>query len=151
MTYLLDTNVVSELRKRHPDPHVLAWYGGVASADLFISVLTIGEIRLGVERLRRKDPAQADLLEQWLGGLQVIYADHIIDIDTATADQWGRLNVPDPLPVIDGLLAASAKARGWTMVTRNTADLARSGIAVINPFDPPAGSAMAAEPAKVRP
>jgi predicted nucleic acid-binding protein len=140
MTYLLDTNVVSELRKRHPDPHVLAWYDGVASADLFISVLTIGEIRLGVERLRRKDPAQAELLEQWLGGLQVTYADHIAGIDTAAADQWGRLNVPDPLPVIDGLLAATAMARGWTMVTRNTADIARSGVPVINPFDQPQGS-----------
>jgi hypothetical protein len=139
MTYLLDTNVVSELRKRHPDPHVLAWYGGIASADLFISVLTIGEIRLGIERLRRKDPAQADLLEQWLRGLQVAYADHIVAIDAATADQWGRLSVPDPLPVIDGLLAASARARGWTMVTRNTADLARCGVPVINPFDPPPG------------
>ncbi len=140
MTYLLDTNVVSELRKRHPDAHVLAWYLGVASADLFISVLTIGEIRLGIERLRRKDHAQADLIEHWLRGLQVTYADHIVDIDTATADQWGRLNVADPLPVIDGLLAASAKARGWTMVTRNTADLARSGIPVINPFDWPSGA-----------
>jgi len=139
MTYLLDTNVVSELRKRHPDPHVLAWYGGVASADLFISVLTIGEIRLGIERLRRKDVAQADVLEQWLRGLQVAYADHIVDVDTATADQWGRLNVPDLLPVINGLLAASARARGWTMVTRNTADLARCGVAVINPFDSPPG------------
>jgi toxin FitB len=136
MTYLLDTNVVSELRKRHPDPHVLAWYGGVASADLFISVLTLGEIRLGIERLRRKDPAQADLLEQWLRGLQVTYADHIAGIDTATADQWGRLSAPSPLPVIDGLLAASARAHGWTMVTRNTADLGRCGVPVINPFDP---------------
>jgi predicted nucleic acid-binding protein len=139
MTYLLDTNVVSELRKRHPDPHVLAWYGAVASADLFISVLTIGEIRLGIERLRRKDAAQADLLEQWLRGLQVAYADHIVEVDIAAADQWGRLNVPDPLPVIDGLLAASARARGWTMVTRNTADLARCGVPVINPFDLPPG------------
>ena len=135
MSYLLDTNVVSELRKHHPDPHVLAWYGGVASVDLFISVLTIGEIRIGIERLRRKDPAQADHLEHWLRGLQMTYADHIVDIDAATADHWGRLSVSDPLPVIDGLLAASAKARGWTMVSRNTADLARSGVPVINPFD----------------
>jgi len=140
MTYLLDTNVVSELRKRQPDPHVLAWYGSIASADLFISVLTIGEIRLGIERLRRKDTSQAELLEQWLRGLQVTYADHIVDVDTGIADQWGRLNVPDPLPVIDGLLAASAKARGWTLVTRNTADLARCGVPIINPFDPSSGS-----------
>jgi len=101
---------------------VLAWYGGVASAELFISALTIGEIRLGIERLRRKDPAQAELLEQWLRGLQVTYADHIVDVDTATAGQWGRLNVPESLPVLDGLIAASARARGWTMVTRNTAE-----------------------------
>jgi toxin FitB len=140
MTYLLDTSVVCELRKRQPDPHVLAWYGGIASAELFISVLTIGEIRLGIERLRRKDATQADLLEQWLRGLQVTYADHIVDVDTGIADQWGRLNVPDPLPVINSLLAASARTREWTLVTRNTADLARCGVPVINPFDPPSGS-----------
>jgi len=137
MTYLLDTNVVSELRKRDPDPHVLAWYGTATSADLFLSVLTIGEIRLGIERLRRKDGAQADLLEQWMHGLHVTYQDHLIDVDTHVAEEWGRLNVPDPLPVIDGLLAASAKVRGWTLVTRNTADLGRSGVMLLNPFDPP--------------
>jgi toxin FitB len=114
MTCLLDTSVVSELRKRQPDPRVLAWYGGVASADLFISVLTVGEIRLGIERLRRRDTAQSDLLEQWLQGLQVTYADHIVDVDAGITEQWGRLNVPHPLPAIDGLLAASAKARAGT-------------------------------------
>lgn len=136
MTYLLDTNVVSELRKRAPDPHVLAWYGKVTSAEIFVSALTIGEIRLGIERLRSKDAAQADLLEQWLRGLRASYGDHIINVDADAAEEWGRLNVPDPLPVIDGLLAASAKIRGWTLVTRNTADVARSGVALLNPFDP---------------
>jgi predicted nucleic acid-binding protein len=67
----------------------------------------------------------------------VTYADHIVDVDTGIAGQWGRLNVPDPLPVIDGLLAASAQVRGWTLVTRNTTDLARCGVPIINPFDPP--------------
>jgi len=136
MTYLLDTNVVSELRKRNPDPHVLAWYASVTSAELFISVLTIGEIRLGIERLRRKDGPQADLLEQWLRGLHMTYQDHVIDVDADVAEEWGRLNIPDPLPVIDGLLAASAKVQGCTFVTRNTADLQRSGIALLNPFEP---------------
>jgi len=136
MTYLLDTNVVSELRKRDPDPHVLDWYVTVTSAELFLSVLTIGEIRMGIERLRRKDEAQAELLEQWLRGLHVTYRDHLIDLDADVAEEWGRLNVPDPLPVIDGLLAASAKVRGWTLVTRNTADLQRSGVALLNPFGP---------------
>lgn len=138
MMYLLDTNVVSELRKREPDPHVLAWYGTVTSAEIFISVLTLGEIRLGIERLRGKDSIRAGLLEQWVRGLHAGYGDHIIDVDAATAEEWGRLNAPGPLPVIDGLLAASAKVRGWTLVTRNTADVARSGVALLNPFDPAA-------------
>jgi predicted nucleic acid-binding protein len=137
MTYLLDTNVISELRKRHPDLHVLAWYATVSSAEIFVSALTIGEIRLGIERLRRKDSAQADLLGQWLRGLHATYGDHIIDMDARIAEEWGRLNVPDPLPVIDGLLAASAKTHGWTFVTRNTADLAHTDVSVLNPFDPP--------------
>ena len=136
MTFLLDTNVISEIRKRHPDPHVVAWWDTVTSAEVFISVLTIGEIRLGIERLRRKDSAQADLLEHWLHGLQAIYQDHIINVEAGIADEWGRLNVPNPLPIIDGLLAATARAKGLILVTRNVADLARSGIRVLNPFDP---------------
>jgi predicted nucleic acid-binding protein len=136
MTYVLDTSVVSELRKRRPDPNVLAWYGTVRSAELFLSVLTIGEIRLGIQRLRRHDQPQADQLEQWLRGLHGAYRDHLIDVDAEVADEWGRLNVRDPLPVIGGLLAATAKVRGWTLVTRNTADLQRSGAALLNPFEP---------------
>jgi toxin FitB len=135
MTYLLDTKVVSEIRKRHPDPHVMAWWDTVTSAEVFISALTIGEIRLGIERLRRRDSAQADLLEQWLHGLRAIYHDHIINVDAGIVDEWGLLNVPDPLPVIDGLLAATARARGLILVTRNVADLARSGVQLFNPFD----------------
>ena len=140
MSYLLDTNVVSELRKRDPNPDVLAWYATVTSAELFLSVLTIGEIRLGIERLRRKDELQADVLEQWLRGLHVTYQDHLIEVDADVAEEWGRLNVSGPLPVIDGLLAASAKIRGWTLVTRNIADLQRSGVALLNPFEPPSAS-----------
>ena len=125
MMYLLDTTVVSELRKPDPNPHVLAWYSTVTSAEIFISALTIGEIRLGIERLRRTDAARADPLEQWLRGLHAGYGDHIIDVDAAATEEWSRLSVPDPLPVIDGLLAASAKIRGWTLVTRNTEPAAR--------------------------
>jgi predicted nucleic acid-binding protein len=137
MTYLLDTNVISELRKRDPDPRVLAWYGKVTSAEVFVSVLTIGEIRLGVERLRTKDGARAELLERWLHGLHYTYKDRIINVDAAIAEEWGRLNTRDPLPIIDGLLAASAKVRGWTLVTRNTPDVARTGVMLLNPFDAP--------------
>jgi|SRR5579875_2765450 len=138
MSYLLDTNVVSELRKSRPDPNVAAWFHAVRSAELYLSVLTIGEIRMGVERLRRKDKAQARHIEQWLTGLHSTYRDRLVGIDARTAEEWGRLNVPDQLPVIDGLLAASAKVRDWTLATRNTADLARSGVRLVNPFDSPA-------------
>jgi toxin FitB len=140
VTYLLDTNVVSELRKRDPNPRVVAWYGTVTSAQLFLSVLTIGEIRLGIERLRRRDNVQADLLEQWLRGLSVAYHDHLVNVDTDIAEEWGRLSVPDQLPIIDGLLAATAKVRGWTLVTRNVADLTRSGVSLLNPFEPRPGT-----------
>ena len=138
MTYLLDTTVISELRRRNPDPHVLGWYGKVASGDLFVSALTIGEIRLGIERLRGKDGARAEVLERWLDGLRQTYEDRIINVDAATAEEWGRLNSRDPLPIIDGLLAASAKVRGWTLVTRNTADVGRTGVTLVNPFEPAA-------------
>jgi len=135
VTYLLDTNVISEVRKRRPDPRVTAFFDGVRSAELFVSVLTIGEIRTGVERLRRKDADQARALDQWLADLCASYADRIVSVDADIADEWGRLNVPDPLPVIDGLLAATAQSRGWTLVTRNTADLARCGVRLLNPFE----------------
>jgi hypothetical protein len=136
VTYLLDTNIVSEIRRRRPDPHVLAWWERVPSAEIFISALTIGEIRLGIERLRRKDGAQADRLAQWLHDLQATYRDHIIGVDAPIAEEWGRMNVPDPLPVIDGLLAATARVRGWVLVTRNSSDLAGRDVALLNPFDP---------------
>jgi hypothetical protein len=134
--YLLDTNVISELRRRKPDPLVLDWFAGVPSGRLFLSVLSIGEIRLGIERLRRKDSAQARALEMWLGGLRNTYREQVVPVDADTAQEWGRLNAPDPLPVIDGLLAATAKVRGWTLVTRDTGDLARRGVTVLDPFAP---------------
>ncbi len=138
MTYLLDTNVISEARKRRPDAHVMAFFDAVSSADVFISVLTIGEIRIGIERLRRKDANQANALDEWLAGLRATYADRIAGVDASIAEEWGRLNAPDPVPVIDGLLAATARCRGWTLVTRNTADLARCAVRLVNPFEPTA-------------
>jgi toxin FitB len=136
--YLLDTNVVSELRKRSPDVNVAEWYDGVRSVELHLSILTLGEIRIGIERLRRKDAALAHSLDEWLRGLPVMYSSRIVGVDVATADEWGRLNVPDQLPVIDGLLAATAKTQGLTLVSRNTTDLSASGITVLDPFRPAA-------------
>ena len=139
MGYLLDTNVVSELRKREPDRNVLAWFSGVPSDSLRLSALTIGEIRLGVERLGRRDSVQAEILHSWLATLRTTYRDRIVPLDADIAEEWGRLNSPDPMPVIDGLLAATASLRDWTLVTRNTKDVQGRGIDVLNPFEDPTG------------
>ena len=134
MSYLLDTNVVSEVRKPQANPHVRAWFASVPGESLYLSVLTVGEIRRGMEQLRRRDPAQAAVFEAWLASLRQHYADRLLPVTTEIAEEWGRLNVPDPLPTGDGLLAATARVRGLVLVTRNTADLARTGIRVLNPF-----------------
>ena len=134
MSFLLDTNVLSEIRKRSPDPNVAAWFASVRADDLFLSVLVVGEIRQGIERLARRDARQAAVYERWLDQLMGVYSDRIAPVTTEVAEIWGRLNVPDPLPVVDGLLAATALVHGWTMVTRNTADLAGTGVPLLNPF-----------------
>ena len=100
-------------------------------------MLVVGEIRQGIERLRRRDPSQAAVFETWLATLRRDYADRILPVTVQIADEWGRLNVPDPVPAIDGLLAATARVHGLTLVTRNTADVARTGVALLNPFAPP--------------
>jgi predicted nucleic acid-binding protein len=132
--FLLDTNVVSEIRKREPHPGVLGWFATVPARELFLSVLVIGEIRQGIERLARRDPVRAEVFEHWLKQLVALYEDRIVPVTTEVAEAWGRLNVPDPLPVVDGLLAATALVRGWTLVTRNTADVASTGVRALNPF-----------------
>jgi toxin FitB len=135
VTFLLDTNVVSEIRKPRPDPKVQAWLASVPEADLYLSVLVVGEIRQGVERLRRRDPARVAPYEAWLSELLRHFADRLVPITADVCEEWGRLNVADPLPVVDGLMAATAKVRGWTFVTRNVADLARADVRLLDPFD----------------
>lgn len=136
MGYLLDTNVLSEARRKRPDANVEAWLATVPEAELYVSVLVVGEIRQGIERLRRRDRSRAVVFETWLSALLGGYADRIIPVTVEVAEEWGRMNVPDPLPVIDGLMAATAKLRGWTFVTRNVADLTRCGVRLLNPFEP---------------
>ncbi len=127
--------MVSELRKRDRcDPGVASWFSGVAAEEVFLSVLTLGELRKGVELIRRRDPRAAGFLEIWLVELTTIYSARIVGLDQATAEEWGRMNVPDQLPVIDSLLAATAKVHGLTLVTRNVKDVERGGVDFLNPF-----------------
>jgi toxin FitB len=137
VSFLLDTNVISEARKRSPDSNVHAWLASAPEPDLYLSVLVVGEIRQGIERLRRRDPEQAAPFESWLSALVQSFADRLVPVTAEVCEEWGRLNVPDLLPVVDGLMAATAKVRGWTFVTRNVADLAGTGVRLLNPFDAP--------------
>jgi predicted nucleic acid-binding protein len=134
--FLLDTNVISEARRKRPDANVEAWLTTVPEAELYVSVLVVGEIRQGIERLRHRDRSQAVVFETWLSTLVDSYADRIVPVTAEAAEEWGRMNFTDPLPVIDGLMAATAKVRGWTFVTRNVADLAGCGARLLNPFEP---------------
>ncbi len=134
MKYLLDTNVLSEARRPRGDEGVKAWISSVPADDLYLSVLVIGEVRRGIERLIRRDPDQAGVYEAWLGSVLRDYADRIIPVDAKVADEWGRMSVPDPVPIVDGLMAATAKVNGMTFITRNTADVERTGVALLDPF-----------------
>lgn len=136
MSYLVDTNVISELRKgKRCNPKVASWYDGVGDDEIFLSVLTIGELRRGIESIQRRDSKAGLSLNQWLNILTKTHEKRILHIDSAIAEEWGRINVPNPLPVIDGLLAATAKIHGLSLVTRNTKDIARTGVSFLNPFE----------------
>lgn len=135
MSYLIDTNVISELRKgRRCNPGVASWFAAVASEDLYLSVLTLGEIRKGIETIRRREEPAAEVLEEWFQELEASHSDHVLPVDQAISEQWGRFNVPDPLPVVDGLLAATARVHGLILVTRNLKDVERTGVDCLNPF-----------------
>jgi toxin FitB len=134
LSWLLDTNVVSELRKgQRAHRGVREWAAG-RQDEAFLSVLTVGEIRRGIERRRRRDEIAARHLDVWLQGLIVNFTARILPVDERVADVWGRLGIPDPVPTVDGLLAATAIVHSLTLVTRNEADVARTGARVLNPF-----------------
>ena len=121
MTFLLDTNVVSEVRKgERSDTNVSDWYAGADGSELFISSLTLGEIRRGIELVRQRgDIDQTETLEAWLQTLVEGFSGRILSVDADVADTWGRMSALRPTPVIDGLLAATAKVHDMTLVTRN--------------------------------
>lgn len=140
MSWLLDTNIVSELRKgERADERLRTWFASVDDDEVFTSVLVLGEIRRGVESIRRRDASSALAIEQWLIRLATGFGDRILPIDVRIADRWGALNVPDPIPTVDGLLAATALVHDLTLVTRNVKDVATTGVRT---FDPAVGGVL---------
>ena len=133
--FLLDTNVISEIRKRdRADPTVARWVLATPAIEVGTSVIVLAEIRRGIELKRRHDPGQALALDRWYDLMRKQLGTRVLPVDEAVAAVWARLSVPDPLPLFDGLLAATALVHGLTLVTRNADDIARTGVQVLNPF-----------------
>jgi predicted nucleic acid-binding protein len=137
VSWLVDTNVLSELRKgERANQGVGVWYATTQEEDLFTSVLVLGEVRRGIESIRRRDIPSALALEQWLLRLTTTFSERVLPIDAQVADRWGGLNVPDPIPTVDGLLAATALVHDLVLVTRNVRDVQVTGVQVLDPFTP---------------
>jgi toxin FitB len=136
VNYLLDTNVVAEIRRRAADGNVVAWFESVAPEALYLSAIVVGEVRAGIDRLRPRDPAEADVQEAWLDELLATFSDRVLSIDAEVAQEWGRLTARRTLAVEDGLMAATANVHGMTFVTRNAADVAGAGARALNPVGP---------------
>ncbi len=132
--YLLDTNVISETRKSRADGGVMAFLSAADATGLFLSVLTLGELRKGVEVKRRTDPIAADQLDAWVDGIETTFADRLLSVDVAVARRWGELSADRSLPVIDTLIAATAIGHGLTLVTRNTRDVGSTGVPLVDPW-----------------
>jgi len=134
VTWLVDTNILSELRKGdRANPGIRAWFDSAADGDLYTSVLVLGEVRRGIETIRRRDVPSALALEQWLARVTAEFSDRTLPIDATITHRWGALDVPDPVPTVDGLVAATALVHDLVVVTRNTRDMARTGAKVLDP------------------
>ena len=138
--YLLDTNVISELRKAKSsmvNQNVLDWANGVSAASLFLSVITVLELETGILLVERRDPAQGAVLRSWLNThVLPAFSERILPVDTAVAQCCAKLHVPDPHSDRDALIAATALIHGLTVVTRNTGDFATTGVELLNPWQP---------------
>lgn len=136
MRFLLDTNVVSELRKEaRANRGVRSWFEQTTAEDLALSVLVLAEIRLGILRLRRRDPQAANHLASWLEQVSRHHEGRILPVDEIVARHWADLNAVRTLPVVDSLMAATALAHGLTLVTRNERDFAGVDVKLVNPFE----------------
>jgi predicted nucleic acid-binding protein len=135
MSYLIDTNVLSELRKGDRcDANVAEWFATIDEDELYLSVLVIGEIQRGADRVRRRDPKGADRLDRWIANITSTYGDRILPVTLPVARLWGSFGVPDPIPTVDGLLAATAIHHELVLATRNIKDVARTGVQYVDPF-----------------
>lgn len=135
MNFLLDTNIVSELRRPRAHAGLIEWFDAQPAGSLFLSIVTVGEIRQGIEQLRRRDSRQASLLDRWLNGLTQFYEDRLLLVDGSVIDEWGRMRARRSVPVMDALIAATARVHGLTLVTRNVRDFAGLGVTLLNPFE----------------
>lgn len=135
MTYLLDTDVVSEPGRARPSPTVLRWLAHLPARAAMVSVMTIGELRKGAEQLRPRDATRAAELDAWITETVAGFGTRIVTVDADTAQAWGRLEAAEPRPKVDGLIAATALVRRWTVATRNTRDFERMGVETYNPFE----------------
>lgn len=139
--FLLDTNVVSELRKVRSGkahPHVAAWVRTVPGSSLFLSAIVVQELEIGVLQRERKDPAQGAVLRAWLDEhVLLIFADRVLSVDTAVARRSARLHVPNPQPYRNGLIAATALVHGLTIATRNVTDFEATGVLLLDPWEKP--------------
>ena len=138
MSYLLDTNILSEQSRRRPDASLVAWLSSQRPESLWISVVSIGEIERGIARLEAREPDRAKRLASWLEATVTQFQDRIIPMDRKIALRWGRMTAATPGLDIDAIIAATAAARSLTVATRNVRDLERFGVPIFNPFAPSA-------------
>ncbi len=131
--YLLDTNIISELRKVRPHGAVTAWISAMEEASLFVSAVTLGELQVGIERTRRQDPSKANELERWVGRVPTVY--RVLPMDIACFREWGRIMDKKPPELLqDAMIAATARVHRLIVATRNERDFKQLGVRTFNPF-----------------
>ena len=136
MSFLIDTNVLSEIRKgKNCDQNVRNWWVETDEDQIYLSVMVLGEIRRGIDRLLDRDPEKAQQLEHWLSAVLDGYRGRVIPIDENVANAWGSMTASKTIPLVDGLLAATARTHRITLVTRNVKDIKSLGVEYLNPFE----------------